>query len=118
MEKEIGGNHYSKQPYQPIRLISELNLNFFQGNIVKYITRCRYKNGKEDLEKALHYAELGMELNPSNNASFRHDSIERIHQYCLENNLPRCIPNIFIYTLYQDWENARHYISLFIETYE
>jgi hypothetical protein len=37
------------------------NLGFFEGNIVKYITRWRQKGGPRDLEKAKHYIEKLME---------------------------------------------------------
>lgn len=35
--------------------IKEQNLNFFEGNIVKYICRYKFKNGIEDLIKARNY---------------------------------------------------------------
>ncbi len=38
------------------------NLDFFEGNIVKYITRWRHKNGIEDLKKCLQYLEKLIEL--------------------------------------------------------
>jgi len=47
--------HYGKFNIQPIELIDALNLEFDEGNIVKYISRYRYKNGLEDLKKALVY---------------------------------------------------------------
>ena len=114
--KEVGGNHYLKQAYQPIQLIAELNLNlnFFQGNIVKYLTRYRDKNGLEDVNKAVSYAELGSELSPPNNAYLGNESVEKIHKYCLANNLRRSAPNILIYTLHQDWKNVAYYITLFL----
>ena len=31
------------------------NLNFFEGNIIKYVTRWQHKNGIEDLLKAKQY---------------------------------------------------------------
>jgi len=55
--KQIGGNHYEKQKIQPIDYIEANNLSFCEGNIVKYITRWKYKNGLEDLEKAKWYLE-------------------------------------------------------------
>ncbi|MNU03291.1 hypothetical protein D3C72_2472560 [compost metagenome] len=33
-----------------------------EGNVIKYVTRWRKKNGLEDLKKAKHYLELLMEL--------------------------------------------------------
>ena len=34
---------------------NEGNEYYLQGNIIKYVWRYRYKNGVEDLEKALFY---------------------------------------------------------------
>jgi hypothetical protein len=36
-------------------------LLFAEGNAIKYICRHKYKNGKEDLKKAIHYIEMIME---------------------------------------------------------
>ena len=57
-EKQVGGDHYASQKIQPIDYIQANDLGFEEGNIVKYITRHKLKNGKEDVEKALHYCEL------------------------------------------------------------
>lgn len=60
-DNQVGGSHY-KMPIQPIEFIYKNNLDFLQGNVIKYVTRFRHKNGKEDLLKAKHYIELLMEL--------------------------------------------------------
>lgn len=61
-EKQIGGNHYKGLKIQPAEYIHANGLDFFQGNIVKYITRFRQKNGKQDLEKIKHYCDLLIEF--------------------------------------------------------
>jgi len=38
------------------------NLDFFEGNIVKYVTRWRHKNGIEDLKKAKTYLDKLIDL--------------------------------------------------------
>lgn len=53
--KQIGGSHYQMQ-YQPAVFIKDHCLSFVEGNIFKYLIRHPYKKGKQDLEKALHYA--------------------------------------------------------------
>ena len=58
LDHQVGGDHYSKYKIQPVELIQKLNLNFIQGNIIKYLVRYNDKNGLEDLEKAKHYAEM------------------------------------------------------------
>ena len=60
--RQVGGQHY-KGKIQPIELIVEHNLDFIDGNIVKYAIR--KKNGESDKErydKIIHYAQLGKEL--------------------------------------------------------
>jgi hypothetical protein len=56
--KQVGGNHYKEMVIQPIEFVHKNNLNFCQGNVIKYITRYKNKNGIEDLKKVKHYAEL------------------------------------------------------------
>lgn len=56
--RQVGGYHYSRLPYQPIRLCAELRLDFFRGNIIKYLIRAPHKGGRIDLEKARHYCQL------------------------------------------------------------
>ncbi len=50
--------HYSKNKIQPIDYILANKLDFCEGNVVKYVTRYKHKNGLEDLKKAKHYLEL------------------------------------------------------------
>jgi hypothetical protein len=57
-ERQIAGNHYQTgNKYQLWDLITDINLNFLLGNAVKYIYRCKNKNGIEDLQKARHYVD-------------------------------------------------------------
>lgn len=68
-DKEVGGNHYKRMVIQPIEFILKNNLGFCEGNVIKYITRFRHKNGKEDLLKAIHYIELLIESEYGNDDS-------------------------------------------------
>lgn len=62
LDVQVGGGHYKNMAIQPIEFTHKNNLNFCQGNIIKYATRYKAKNGKEDLEKVIHYAQLLIEL--------------------------------------------------------
>ena len=62
LQTQVGGSHYKDAAIQPIQYIHANNLDFIQGNIVKYITRFREKNGKQDLIKIKHYIDLLIEL--------------------------------------------------------
>ena len=60
--KQVGGSHYKDKAIQPIEYIYANKMGFCEGNVVKYITRWKEKNGVADLEKAKHYIELLIEL--------------------------------------------------------
>ena len=60
--KQVGGSHYKDKDIQPIEYIHANKMGFCEGNVVKYITRWKEKNGVADLEKAKHYIELLIEL--------------------------------------------------------
>lgn len=62
LRTQQGGTHYKDLKIQPIEYIHANCLDFFQGNIVKYATRHKDKNGAEDLRKVIHYAQLAIEL--------------------------------------------------------
>lgn len=62
LETQEGGDHYKKLKIQPLEFITANNLDFMQGNVVKYITRHNDKNGAADVRKALHYCQLILEL--------------------------------------------------------
>ena len=49
-------NHYTQYGVEVIDLTRYLD--FCLGNIVKYVLRAPYKNGEEDLDKALKYTEF------------------------------------------------------------
>jgi hypothetical protein len=66
LKSEVGGNHYKEFKIQPIEFIEGNDLGFSVGNIIKYVCRYKYKNGKEDLLKAKHYIELLIELEYGN----------------------------------------------------
>jgi hypothetical protein len=60
-DKQMGGSHYLKA-IQPWDYIAANGLDFFEGNIVKYVTRWRQKGGVEDLRKARHYLDKLIEM--------------------------------------------------------
>lgn len=59
---QVGGAHYKNLKIQPIEYIHANNIPFPEGNVIKYVTRWRDKNGIKDLEKAKHYIDLLIEL--------------------------------------------------------
>ena len=63
LDRQVGSTqHYKDFKIQPIEFITANKLSFIQGNIIKYICRYDKKNGKEDINKIVHYCELLKEL--------------------------------------------------------
>jgi hypothetical protein len=59
---QVAGDHDQKQAIQPVQYIHANGIGFFEGNVIKYVTRWRDKGGIADLEKAKHYIEMLIEL--------------------------------------------------------
>jgi hypothetical protein len=53
-----GGNHYKDMRIQPVEYIHANSIGYFEGSVVKYVSRWRSKNGIEDLKKARHFLDL------------------------------------------------------------
>ena len=62
LNSQVGGSHYKQYKIQPIEYAMANDLNYCQANAIKYVTRYRDKNGKQDLEKAIHNLQILMEL--------------------------------------------------------
>ena len=54
--------HYTQGGIEPLEYIIENKLNFLEGNIVKYVSRYKFKNGVEDLRKAAFYLDRLIKL--------------------------------------------------------
>ena len=63
-DKQVAGNHYSAATtaHQHWDIVNEHGLDYFQGQITKYVMRWKNKNGVEDLKKAQHFLEKYIEL--------------------------------------------------------
>ena len=53
--------HYNKLRIEPWDFIQQNKLDFFEGNVVKYICRWKNKGGVDDLRKAITYIEKMIE---------------------------------------------------------
>ena len=63
IDKQSGGDHYKTLKYQPIEIILGNNLNWIDGNILKYTLRKKQGESlKQKYDKIIHYAELCKEL--------------------------------------------------------
>ena len=63
LKEQVGGQHYKGCKIQPVEYIHANGLDYLEGNVIKYITRHRTKGeGRKDIEKAIHYAQLILEM--------------------------------------------------------
>ncbi len=67
MSDKINPPYYIGTKIQVADFIGEFKLNYFEGNIIKYVVRNRQKNGIEDLEKAKWYLERLIECTKKSN---------------------------------------------------
>nr|DAP38310.1 MAG TPA: nucelotide kinase [Caudoviricetes sp.] len=118
IEKQIGGSHYKAMPYQPIVLIDKLELDYFSGNVLKYLCRYRQKDGIKDLEKARHYCELAKELNVIKFFPPTSDT-EEVEDFVRINEMSEEIGEIILYDLLcGKWDSAIDDINKLIEAYK
>lgn len=63
-KRQVAGEHYrvNGAELQHWDIVEMFRLDYFQGQVTKYLFRWRHKNGVEDLEKAAHYLEKYIEL--------------------------------------------------------
>ena len=62
LKNQVGGSHYKDSPIQPVEFSHANKLGFIEGSVVKYVSRHRQKNGRQDIEKAIHLLEILLDL--------------------------------------------------------
>lgn len=83
LETQVGGGHYKDMKIQPVEFIHANKIPYIEGCVIKYVCRHRSKNGKQDIEKAIHFLQLLIEQEYSD-APINEESKGRrkIHPYC------------------------------------
>ena len=61
-ERQVGGVHYKRQHIQHWDYVLSNRVPYMEAQILKYISRHRFKNGVEDLKKAQHFIEKLIEV--------------------------------------------------------
>lgn len=76
---QVGGKHYKRCKIQPWDYVIANDLDYFQGSIIKYVTRWKDKGWVQDLYKARHFLEKYIEVmeKESFNATERPDGKEK-----------------------------------------
>tara|TARA_R100001591_G_scaffold20465_3_gene28990 strand:- start:1688 stop:1918 length:231 start_codon:yes stop_codon:yes gene_type:complete len=61
---KINPPYYVGARIQVSDFISEFKLDYFSGNVIKYVVRQKFKNGLEDLKKAKWYLDKLISTHP------------------------------------------------------
>lgn len=110
---QIGGSHYRNMTMQPVEFAVKADLRFIQGCIVKYVSRYKSKNGKQDIEKAIHFAKLAIELNQQNDEFI--SSLGLAYTYCKANKFSQIQTNIIVNAVKEDYHNVIRYCNQLIK---
>lgn len=113
IETQVGGSHYKDMAMQPVEFAVKAKLSFIQGCIVKYISRYKNKNGKQDIDKAIHFANLAIELNEQNDDYVF--SLGLAYSYCKANKFSQIQTNIVVNTIKEDYCNVIRWCNQLIK---
>lgn len=58
---QINGNHYDLE-IEPVHIMAALRFNWFQGEILKYVSLHHRKNGISDINKSIHVCDMADDL--------------------------------------------------------
>lgn len=85
-----------------------LDLDFFQGNVVKYVSRYKLKDGVRDLEKAKHYCRMAMEMG-SSSPRLSMTILQAVfisEGFVTSNGLSKWVSDIIVYVYRRKWDEA------------
>jgi hypothetical protein len=80
-EKQVGGDHYKTKgdsSCEHWNYVLANDLDYFQAQITKYVTRWKKKNGLVDLKKAMHFLEKYIEINDVTKDKYPDDYQEQL----------------------------------------
>lgn len=88
-EKQVGGSHY-KTKIQHVEFCQVNKVPWCEAAAIKYVVRHRRKNGKEDIEKAIHYVEFVIAIDYARDESRPEapGSHYSIQEFISENGIP------------------------------
>jgi len=58
LDTQVAGSHYKGMVIQPAEFCQRNRLPYLESCVVRYISRHGQKNGRQDIEKAIHCLEL------------------------------------------------------------
>lgn len=117
LDTQVGGTHYTDLKSQPIDLIAALELDFLQGNVVKYLTRYRYKGGTLDLYKARDYCHKAHALIDYKQVTddYRTRATYAVEMHCEANGATEKVREAMLMALLYRWREASKIICGLID---
>lgn len=113
-QRQVGGSHYGGGEYQHWDYAHDAKLHGLTWTATKYVGRARKKNGKEDLEKALHYIDKAEELRiVGSTATYR---VGAFWRYVTSNDLTMLEAQATWYMQEGEWEQARAAVNALIQS--
>lgn len=113
LETQVAGSHYKNMAIQPVKFAVKADLNFIQGCIVKYISRYKNKNGKQDIDKIIHFAQLAIELDSKKDNLI--SALGLAYSYCRANKFTPTQTNIVVCAIKEDYYNVIRYCNQLIK---
>jgi hypothetical protein len=104
-ERQVGGDHYKVADYQHWDWAHDVRLHGLPWTASKYVSRWRRKNGKEDLEKSVHYIDKAEELGISGSTQLHRN--RDFWRFVLENELTTQEAEVCFYIMEGQWQQAR-----------
>ena len=102
-DKQVGGQHYaSAADYQHWDLMADIyGQGYFKAQITRYVSRWRKKDGKQGLEKAIHYVEKLIELTQDSETQFLYNdaTLPCVAEFCALNNLDMADADVIFATI-------------------
>nr|DAQ87134.1 MAG TPA: nucelotide kinase [Caudoviricetes sp.] len=113
LDTQVGGTHYTDLKSQPIDLIAALELDFLQGNVVKYLTRYRYKGGTLDLYKARDYCHKAHALIDYKAVTddYRTRATYAVEMHCEANGATEKVREAMLKAILYQWREAAKLID-------
>lgn len=113
-DRQVGGAHYGGGEYQHWDWIHDCRIPYTPATASKYVDRWRKKNGKQDLEKALHYLEKAREQGYQGSSQMHRASC--FWRYVLGRNHTLEDAQILWYIMEGEWEAAVEAITLLYQS--
>ena len=94
---QVGGEHYKGAAIQHWNMAAAAELGYFEGQITKYLSRFRKKNGVEDIDKALHFAIKLCELaETGRRRQANHGAPSHVSDWCASNEFDLTLSSVLV----------------------